>query len=142
MEDVIKGCNIKTVKIKEPQFIYCKHIFIIDDATSFLRDANIKKSLIRLWTTNRHIKSCIIWSVHYLKKLDPCIRANSDIIILFGWIGKLKLMEIYDDSNIHVSFDKFLEIYNFATNDPYNFLYINLNTLEFRKNFNEQIFIT
>jgi hypothetical protein len=135
------GKHEEKEKIKpKPNFYYCENIFIIDDATSFLRNKKYEAWLIRLATTNRHIKSCVIWSVHHYKILNPTIRENANLLILFPAISKEKLKNIFEDWNTHdLTFDEFYKIYMYCTKNDYNFMYINLDSLQMRKNFNELI---
>jgi hypothetical protein len=55
-------------------------------------------------------------------------------------LENLKLL--YDEriNSKKLTFDKFLDIYNYATKDRFDFLYLNVNdNLEFRKNFDTLI---
>jgi hypothetical protein len=72
--------------------------------------------------------------------LAPTIRENSNLLILFPSISKEKLKNIFEDWNTHdLTFDEFYKIYMYCTKNDYNFMYINLDNLEMRKNFNELI---
>ncbi len=72
--------------------------------------------------------------------MAPTIRENSNLLILFPSISKEKLKNIFEDSNTHdLTFDEFYKIYMYCTKNDYNFMYINLDSLQMRKNFNELI---
>ena len=62
-------------------------------------------------------------------------------MLLFPGYWKEKLSDIFDDIHTKNYIDKneFIDIYNFATETPHNFLYINVDSGEFRKNFDEII---
>ena len=59
--------------------------------------------------------------------------------MLFINFNEDKLRNIYEILDLSVPFETFIDIYNFATKDPYNFLYVDVRNEQFRKNFNEEI---
>jgi hypothetical protein len=59
-----------------------------------------------------------------------------DIWLLFGGHTEEKLEEIWKSTDPVVDFDTFKQLYNDATAEQYNFLFIDKNTGQYRKNFN------
>lgn len=75
MKNIEEEKEKPTKEWKNTKYLTCEHIIILDDQTHDLRDnAKIEKSLNRLFTTNRHIKSMVIVSTHKLKALTPVAR--------------------------------------------------------------------
>ncbi len=83
----------------------------------------------------------LIINVHKFRALPPVCREQINILLLFPGYWKEKLSDIYEDVHIKNEIDKkkFIDIYNYATAEKYNFLYINVDNGEIRKNFNEEI---
>lgn len=113
------------------------YIYVIDDLSIALRD----KQLGYIISRHRHIKSCFILSSQYWFHLAPEIRYNLNLILIFGDIGLDVLKQIYNEkvNSKSLTFDKFLSIYEDITSIKYNFIYINSDKLELRKNFNYKI---
>jgi len=60
-------------------------------------------------------------------------------LILFRGHPEKKLEEIYRDANLSIPMEKFWQIYKFATEQPFSFLYVDCASGEFRRNFNDLI---
>lgn len=123
------------IKKKKPRKIAPKILFIFDDFSGELKD----KNLIKLLKENRHYKSKVIISSQYPNDMRPDSRSQLDYWILFGAHNDEKLLEIYQFCTLGITFEKFKELYKFATKDKYNFLYIDRANEEYRKNFNNKI---
>ena len=70
--------------------------------------------------------------------LAPEARKNIDFWILFGGHSENKLEEIYKNCDLQISFKLFLQLYENATSKQYNFLFIDRNKGQFRRNFNNE----
>ena len=126
---------IKEVKPKKERKIYCENIFAFDDLGSDMRH----KSIDILLKTNRHFKSKVFLLGHTLTDLNPASRKQLDYALIFKSFSEDKLKSLYGDLDLSIEFDNFMEAYKYATEIPYNFLYISTKTDEIRKNFNEKI---
>jgi hypothetical protein len=127
-----------TVRLRKPKKRPIKILFVFDDMSGDLRNATVKEFM----KNRRHYGVCNWIASQNLFDLDNHARNNINIFILFGSLTKEKLKQFYDDANLWVDEDVFLHLYNFATTNAgneKNFLYINKNTREFRKNFNERL---
>lgn len=112
-----------------------EYIIILDDLSNQLKSS----SLTTLLKKNRHFKCKILISSQYLNDIPPESRKQMDYWILFKGHPKKKLLEIYQDADISVPFETFEAIYDFATEKPFSFLYIDPTDGTFRRNFNYQI---
>ena len=65
-------------------------------------------------------------------------RTQFDYLLLFAKIPEERLRSIYKLTDISTDWTKFLQMYRQATSDPHDFLYVNRNDEEYRKNFNQQ----
>ena len=83
----------------------------------------------------------LIVNIHKFKALPPTAREQLNILILFPGYSKDKQSDIYDDVHTKNKILKndFFNIYDFATQEKHNFLYIDIDNGEFRKNFDEEI---
>jgi hypothetical protein len=115
--------------------LYPEHIFLFDDLGSDLRN----KSISQLLKTNRHFKAKVFLLGHTLTDLEPGSRKQLDYALIFKSFSEDKLKDLYKDLDLSLDFEKFLDAYNYATEKPFNFLYVSTKTDELRKNFNEKI---
>lgn len=125
--------EMEITKKRKEKFICPEHIIIFDDISNELKNPNI----IKLLKTNRHYKMKVIISSQYLHDLLPESRAQLDYCILFKGQPDKKLEIIHKDLDLSIDIDEFLELYEKATKNKFNFLYIDVNNEQFRKNFNE-----
>lgn len=126
--------EIKEKKNKEQKLITPKILLVFDDISNELQAPSITAFLKR----NRHYKAMTILSSQYLNDLAPQTRRQLDYWLLFKGFDDDKLEQIYRDADISVEFDEFKEMYKIATNEQYNFFYIDTVNNEFRKNFSEK----
>ena len=116
----------KKYKYRVPEYL-----FILDDLSTELND----KAVTSLLKKNRHFRSKIIISNQYWNDLSKSGRKNLDTLIIFGSQPKEKLIEIHRELDLSTKFDQFYELYKYATEDRFNFLYIDVVNEEYRKNF-------
>lgn len=91
----------------------------------------------------RHSRiSIIIVSQMYMKLSTP-IRNNTTNLIIFRIRNSDELKKIVRENQESLTNDQFMNIYNYATGEPFNFLHINNQEphpkLRFRKNWNTMI---
>ena len=125
----------KTKKKKKEKYRSPEYIIILDDISNELKS----RSLVTLLKKNRHFKSKIILSSQYLNDLLPESRKQIDYFLVYRGQPKKKLDEIYRDADVAVDAEEFYDIYKFATEKEFSFLYIDTKTSQFRRNFNFQI---
>lgn len=113
------------------------YIYVIDDMSDVLRSKDLGKFITR----HRHIKSCICLSSQFYYHFSPEIRYNLNLLLIFGDIGLDTLKQIYNEkvNSKSLTFERFLELYEDITKIKYNFMYVNSDNLEIRKNFNYKI---
>lgn len=99
-----------------------------------------KKSPLNRWyVISRHYGQCIMILNQHFFSIPKVIRSNTNLFILFSTKDKKNLQAISDEVSGLVSYEQFKDIFNFSTNEPYSFLFINLQKNEFRKNLNHII---
>ena len=94
-------------------------------------------SVNQLVKANRHCKSKIILSSQ-LNDMTPQARRQMDYVIVFGGQSPDKLETLHKELDLSVPFETFSQISLDATSHKYDFLYIDVNSELFRKNFNQQ----
>lgn len=116
----------------------CKYIFVFDDLSTELRDPSITKLL----KIHRHLKSCVFLSSQRITDLTPGSFNQLDYCLIFrGYSSNIeRLQAIYQNVDIAIPFDLFVELYREATKEKYHFLYISKNG-EYRINFNKRFVI-
>ncbi len=117
-------------KYKSPQIL-----FVFDDLSTELQSP----SLVSLMKKNRHFLCECIVSSQWITDLTPASRRQLDYILLYGGSSPEKLASIYKEADIWTTYDVFERIYQFATEKPYSFLYIDTRFHTFRRNFNTEI---
>jgi hypothetical protein len=69
----------------------------------------------------------------------PDARKQLDFVFLFHSLNLEKLKEVHQDLDLSIEFEDFNTLYNYATKEPFNFLYIDVKNCMFRKGFNLSI---
>lgn len=113
-------------------------IFVFDDLGGDLRHP----AIAQLLKTNRHEKAKVILSSQYLTDLQPQSIKQLDYCMLFKAFGDDKLRKIYELFDFSVDYGKFADVYKYATEAPFSFLYIDVRTEQFRKNFNLKLSVS
>ena len=120
------------IKKKKPKKISNKYLIIFDDISTELQDKNVSQLL----KTNRHYKSKVLISSQWVHDIAPMSRRQIDTYILFGGLNNDKLEKVFENADLNIEFDVFLELYKDATKDKYNFFYVDSSNCTYRKNFN------
>lgn len=123
-------------KIKPPKKISADYVLVFDDLG---KDMNCK-SIAQLSKTLRHYKIRCFYLQQYLVDLSTDTRKQIDYALLFKSFNEEKLLSIYESLDLSIDFDEFVELYQYSTKDPYNFLYIDVKQDKYRKNFDKEIF--
>lgn len=100
-------------------------LIIVDDfadSPSFTRHSSL---LWMLYVRGRHYGISSISSVQRYRVLSPIIRTNATALIIFKLRNVKELEALTEENSAVVSRDRFREIYEEATSQPYGFLYIN-----------------
>ena len=123
----------ETEKKRKSRKIAPEYIIIFDDIGNELRNPLIDQLL----KTNRHFKSKVILSSQYVNDLSPQSRKQIDYWLLFGGHKMEKLKIIYDDADLNIPFEEFIHLCEHAKAEKYNFLYIDVRDVAFRKSFDK-----
>eukprot|EP00732_Lithocolla_globosa_P000107 Lithocolla_globosa_v1_NODE_20_length_9637_cov_33.687643.p3 type:complete len:279 gc:universal NODE_20_length_9637_cov_33.687643:8356-7520(-) len=121
------------IKKKKPKLIAPKFFLVFDDLARELRD----KDISLLTRENRHYRSFCIFSSQVLNDIHPDALIQMSYVLIFQGINLIKLEELYKKTSLSTTFDKFVSLYNDATQyGKYNFFYVDITNTKFRKNFN------
>jgi len=99
-------------------------LIIVDDfadSPSFTRHSSL---LWMLYVRGRHYGISSISSVQRHRVLSPIIRTNATALIIFKLRNVKELEALTEESSAVASRERFREIYEEATSQPYGFLYI------------------
>jgi hypothetical protein len=122
-----------SIKVKKKKKIAPEWIFVLDDMGVLLKNP----SVAQLLKTNRHFKSKVILSSQYPHDMTPEARRQLDYMLLWGGHSREKLEILFEDADLPISYQLFENLYKDATKDKYNFLYVDVRNVKFRKNFNQ-----
>ena len=123
------------IKKRKSKYATPKYFIIFDDLSDEIKNASIAMMVKK----HRHILTKCLFSSQYVLDLNPQSRRQMDYLILFPGINEEKLKQIYDQSDLKPTLEQFIEIYKHATKDKYNFLYVDTNNSDFRRNFNSKL---
>lgn len=131
--------TIKIKKKKKPKKISQKYLIILDDISNELKNPIISTLLKK----NRHLKCKILMSSQYYNDLTPASRRQIDNYLLFSNLNEDKIKEIYQNSDMEISFDHLISMYYDTTHGKkYSFLYLNPGLSDYRDGFDKQYSIT
>lgn len=119
----------------KPKKIAPKHIFVFDDISPELKNV----ALQRLCKMSRHIFASVYISSQYLVDCAPVILKQLSYFICFRSMTRQQLDHIHKMLDLAIDLPKFYEIYDFATREPFSFMYVDMKNQSFRKNFNKQL---
>jgi len=111
--------------------------WIFDDISSELRH----KSISTLTKNSRHYRSKIIISSQSIVDLTPSVHAQVDATLLFGSFNDRSLMQIWSRIEPPLSESQFIRLYHQVTKEPFQFLFIDRDTGQFRKNLDQLIHV-
>ena len=136
-EDRIKSIldDEEEEKEKPPKYRSPEYVIVLDDLANELKSTSITTLLKK----NRHFRCKILLSSQYLNDLLPSARKQLDYFILFRGHPRSKIDEIHRDADVSIPADQFHQVYKFATQEPYSFLYVDCTLGTFRRNFNTLI---
>lgn len=127
----------KTKKEYKPKKKAPEHIFLLDDISNELKNP----SLLSLLKKSRHIKSTIYISSQYIHDLPPQALKQLSYFLCFRSMTREKLEHIYKMLDLSIDEEKFYNLYDYATKDPYCFMYIDMKNQKFRKNFSKELLL-
>tara|TARA_R110002110_G_scaffold365966_2_gene575948 strand:+ start:3620 stop:4519 length:900 start_codon:yes stop_codon:yes gene_type:complete len=120
------------------------HLLICDDCASSDLMKQGKSYFNHFVMLSRHRNCSVIINVQYFKApaVPKIIRDNLTFLCIFKTHDNKSLNEIWEEVSGVLPRKEFLKLYDYATKQKHNFLYINLrddDEKRFRKNFNEPI---
>lgn len=123
----------KEKKPRKEKLLAPEWIFVFDDLSDDMRNPVIEGFLKK----NRHFKAKCILSSQWLTQLKPGGIQQLDYVLLWGRIPEEKVKETYAKLDLGIDYNNFYTLYQNATSEKYNFLYIDVRNEQFRKNFNK-----
>lgn len=119
-------------KSKKTKQISPEYIIVFDDLANELKS----KELSFLLKRNRHFKMKIIISSQYFYDLCKDGRLQIDYAIIFGKLPFDKIQALHKELDLSIDLSQLIKMYENATQEKYNFLYIDVRNDTYRKNFN------
>lgn len=123
LQEILDKIEYETEMRKQNKKPKPEFLLILDDCIHMLKGKNGKK-LAELITQNRHHSlSNMILVQKWNNYLPTLIRSNVDCIAYWHTQSKKELKSFIEDMNGEES--ELMDLYNYATDEPYSFLYIN-----------------
>lgn len=117
--------------IDENAVYYPSDIIVIDDLSDELRkDRNVES----LYKRNRHSKVVTIVSSQSTNDLTPKALANLDYVLLWGGLPSRSIKDMHIKIKQSIPLETFEQIYNDATSQKYDFLFIDIWNKKYQKN--------
>jgi hypothetical protein len=114
------------------------YLLVVDDlAPAFERPS---RTLLKKLLQHRHFRLSLIIVGHAIRLFNPKIRQNCSHLVAFFTDNRHERTALNEITNLDQ--DTFDRVFDYATKDPYCFLYINMLTprrVKAYKNFNEEI---
>lgn len=124
-----------TIKGEEKKYNNC---IVIDDMTAYLKNQDVKQLLKELIFNRRHLRTTVIFLVQTWFSIEKDIRKLFSNIFCFR-VSKQELANIMDE--VVESKAKYMnDIAKVVFDEPYKYLFINVNTQRLFDGFDELIF--
>jgi len=124
--------------VKNPVLKKKTTLLIIDDFQSQLKDKDIVKTLQKIITKMRHLRTTIILLNQNFQALPKQLRELTSNVITYN-LGKSQMLKLFDEV-IQMDKDKFNEIMDLAFVDKYDWLVINLRNKNMYSKFDRIIY--
>ena len=113
-------------------------LILIDDFSSEPEMTRSNRLVNKLYTRGRHARISTVCSVHRTKNvLKPIIRAQATALFIFRQKAFLELQAFLEENSATLGKDVLEKVYRLAVSQPFQFLHVNLKTLDI----NEMFFI-
>jgi len=126
LKDIIEDQRKAKMKDKDAPHI----LIVLDDMISYFKNNTL---LDRAPAFSRHFNISFIISTQSFVGTPTKLRKNTASYIIFKLYNNADLKQFYDE--IGSQFKDFMEYYNEATEDKYNFLYVNQRDMKIYHNF-------
>jgi len=126
---------METIKDEDKKYNNC---IIFDDMTAYLKNGDVKKLLKELIFNRRHLRCTVIFLVQTWYSIEKDIRKLFSNIFCFR-VSKQELSTIMDE--VVESKAKYMnDIAKIVFNEPYKYLFINVNSQRLFDGFDELMF--
>jgi len=131
-----KPIEEKPKKKRKGRKLFPEKILILDDLSNEIKDPIVPAIL----KVNRHYKMVTLLSTQFPNDIKPS--ARSQFNQLFTWKGhsKAKVDVLRRICDLNLSEDEFYELYKEATEEPYSFLYCDIDGGKAYRNFTDLIY--
>jgi len=122
----------------DKEFDDSQYLLICDDLGPNFQ--HISKGLLKGLLKHRHYHLSVILIGQATRLFNPKIRQNASHLVCFYTDNKHERIALNEITNLNEN--TFNDIFDFATEEPYSFLYVDLlqpRKVKFYKNFNEEI---
>lgn len=125
-----------TLRPRKP-YITPSFVLIFDDISGELKLPSVAEFL----KSNRHNKAMCICSSQWPNDLKPETIKQMDNLLIFHSMSDDKLEKFRKDADLTIPFETLKQLYDSATKEPFNFLYIDTKNESFRRNFDKQYIV-
>eukprot|EP00965_Chrysotila_dentata_P256115 6212438-Pleurochrysis_carterae.AAC.2 len=153
-DDLLRWSDCGLFSGKKPKWKYRNEVpprlaLVVDDALNSPVMSSKRSGLINLCLRHRHL-SCIGISIYMLVQsyvaqggVPRVIREHCTSLLIFKTSDERILQRLYEELDLELSFDRFMDMMHYAHEKPYNYLLIDFSPkeprLRFRSGYNEAI---
>lgn len=134
-EDAIEE-EKKKKRVYKPKKVAPEHIFVFDDISHQLKH----KSVETLLKKARHFKGACYISYQYVNDLTPGSYKQAEFLLAFKSFSRDKLEHVHKHLDLSIPIETLFDLYDHVHKEPgYDFLYIDVRSQLYRKNFNRKL---
>jgi len=101
-------------------------MILFDDLVGSNLFSNKKENPFRrLNATMRHYSVSALMATQAYKEVPKTVRVNATFVILFDIANQQELHSIYEECNVGMTLEQWMQVYRYCTAEPYSFMLIN-----------------
>lgn len=109
----------------EAKFIADRVLLVIDDQAGHFKMSSTSNPLANFVMRHRHAGASVIVVTQAFKAMTSAIRTNCNCQIIFETFNDAERHKIYEENTGGRTWEEWMEMYTYATDKPFGFMYIN-----------------
>lgn len=107
------------------KFLADRNLIILDDQAGMFKAGNTQNPMVNFVIKHRHSSSSLIIVTQAYKAIPRTIRSNCNALVLFEIPNLVERKSIYEENPEGLKEDQWMDVYEYATEKPFSFLYSN-----------------
>lgn len=110
---------------EKAKYLSDRILIILDDQAGLYQGGNTGNPMVNFILKHRHYNTSVIVVTQAYKAIPKSIRTNCNALILFEVPNMSELKVVYEEWPCSMSEEVWMQVYEYAVNEPYAFMYIN-----------------